>query len=108
MTTHLAMYARTTYCPFQRLAENFLKSRNVPYETIRIDRDRKAARRVAEWTGFEVVPTLVFTQEGSTEPIAPPTPLPPGKSPRDIDRGSMVSEPSERTLETMLKRHGLL
>ena len=108
MSTELVMYCRTYHCPFQRQAERFLKSHNVQPRMIYIDRDREAAKKVVGWTGFEVVPTFVFSEEGSSDPITPPTPLAPGQSPRDRDRGSIVSEPSDRTLEAMLKRHGIL
>jgi hypothetical protein len=54
------------------------------------------------------VPTLVIVDGDHVEPAEPPTPLPPGRSPRGVDRGSMITEPTRSELRAWLVKNGLL
>jgi hypothetical protein len=83
-----------------------LESEGVPYREIHIDQDEGALRRVLDWTGFRSVPTLVAANSGEVLPFEPPKPLRKGKSPRGIDRGSIITEPDDRQLKKWLKKHG--
>jgi hypothetical protein len=42
------------------------------------------------------------------EPAEPPLPLKAGQSPRDVDRGTMLTEASTPTLEKFLRRNGFM
>jgi glutaredoxin len=81
---------------------------NVPAKYINIKEDREAAARVREWVGFESVPTVVISEEGSLDPFAPPAPLAAGQSPRGVDRGSILTEAGKDQLREWLVKNGLL
>jgi glutaredoxin len=85
-----------------------LKAWNVPAEFVDVESDAAAARRVQQWTGFRSVPTLLMAEEGSLEPFEAPASLAPGISPRGVDRGSMLTEPTRAQLRAWLIKHGLL
>jgi len=104
----LVMYSRGTPCPFVSLARRVLAENRVTYRELLIDQDKLAERRVLEWTGFLSVPTLVAALPGETLPYVSPAPLPPGISPRGIDRGALITEPDENQLCAWLRRVGLL
>lgn len=104
----LIMYARSYGCPFVSTARQVLQAYHVPYQEIFIDRNEAERQKVVAWTGFESVPTLVIAHIGTTDPIEEPVPLPPGHSPRGIDRGYMLTEPSGAELKQWLLKHGLL
>jgi electron transfer flavoprotein beta subunit len=53
-----------------------------------------ARENVLEWTGFLSVPTLVVTLNGKDYPYLKPKPLEQGKSPRGVNRGSIITEPT--------------
>jgi len=53
------------------------------------------------------VPTIIVARPGEDLPFEEPTPLT-GDSPRNIDRGSMITEPGEIQLEEWLRKHGVL
>ncbi|MFQ6015728.1 MAG: glutaredoxin family protein [Anaerolineae bacterium] len=89
-------------------AEEFFGKHGISYRTVNIEEDKAAARKVKGWTGFHTVPTIVIADEGSTEPFSPPSPLAKRQSPRGVNRGSMISEPSDEQLEEFLRQHGLL
>ncbi|GAB4512739.1 MAG: hypothetical protein OHK0046_12740 [Anaerolineae bacterium] len=101
----LIMYSRTAGCPFVNIAKRVLAEHQVPYREIFIDQDDTARQRVLEWTGFLSVPTLVIAQPGSDLPYEAPLPLPKGSSPRGIDRGAMLTEPSMQQLAEWLTLH---
>lgn len=103
----LVMYGRTTFCPYQRIAERVLSEYSVSYRSIMIDREPWARDLVLEWTGFLSVPTFVITHPGGDLPTTPPTPLN-GVSPRGVDRGTMLTEAREEELLMWLRKHGLL
>ena len=104
----LVMYSRSTPCPFVKIARDILHRENVPYREIFIDRDEQARKRVLDWTGFESVPTLIVTADGADLPMEAEAPLEKGRSPRGIDRGTMITEPDINQLTNWLLRHGLM
>lgn len=102
----LVMYTRTYGCPYVTLAKRILQQENVPYREIFIDKDTQAREQLLTWTGFLSVPTLVVSANGNGLPIEEPVPLPAGASPRGIDRGAMITEPSSDELLAWLRKHG--
>jgi hypothetical protein len=62
---------------------------------------------VIAWTGHESVPTLVIAPDDGVEPVEEPTPLPAGRGPRAIDRGTMLTEPNPGQIAPFLERHGI-
>lgn len=105
MGKELVMYARSSSCPFVTLAKRVLKDYQVPYREIHIDRDPDARERVLAWTGFLSVPTLVVANAGENLPYEPQSSLAAGSSPRGVDRGTMITEPSSEELAQWLLRH---
>lgn len=110
MTDHrLVMYTRSAFmCPYVRIAERVFKKYNIEVATVDIDQDAEAKQRVIDWTGFLSVPTLVIAAPDSIMPLEEPEPLSKGRSPRGIDRGYMITEPSAKQLETWLFKHDLM
>jgi len=104
----LVMYARTTPCPFVNLAHRVLEAQHVPFREIFIDLDKTMEQRVLNWTGFLSVPTLIVARAGEDLPISEPGFLEKDASPRGINRGSMITEPSEDQLVSWLQEHGFL
>lgn len=108
MSRELVMYSRKSFCPFVSLAKRVLDREEVAYREILIDTDPKAKQRVLDWTGYLAVPTLVVAQPGDDLPYEPPAHLPQGQSPRGVDRGSMITEPSATQLTAWLKANGFI
>ncbi len=108
MNKELVMYARSSSCPFVTLAKRVLNDYGVSYREIHIDRDPDARDRVLAWTGFLSVPTLVVANAGEILPYEPQAALAAGSSPRGIDRGTMITEPSSEELAQWLLRHGFI
>ena len=106
--TELVMYSRTTPCPFVSLAKRVLDAKKVAYRELYIDQNKLYEQRVLTWTGFLSVPTLIAARPGEEMPYAEPAPLPKDASPRGINRGSMITEPSEDQLVNWLNEHGYL
>ncbi len=104
----LVVYIRGNYCPDVRRTRDFLAQHQVPHRLVDAAQDTAAQQRVVAWTGYLSFPTLVVTNGDGVEPIEPPLPLRPGQSPRDVDRGTMLTEASTPMLEKFLKRHGFL
>lgn len=108
-TNRLVMYTRSAFiCPYVKIAERVFKKYNVAYTEVDIDQDEAARQRVIEWTGFLSVPTLVVASEDSVIPLEEPEPLSKGRSPRGIDRGYVITEPSGKQLETWLYKHDII
>lgn len=103
----LVMYGRSTGCAFQSIAERVLANHQVPYRTIMADTDPDLMQRVVDWTGFQSVPTFVIARPGEDLPIEEPAPLT-VSSPRGVDRGTMLTEPSRSELIDWLRKHRLL
>jgi len=108
MPNELVMYSRTAGCPFVTIARRVLDAHAVPYREVLIDQDADARQRVLDWTGFLSVPTLVIAAPGDLLPVEEPAPLPAGASPRGIDRGAMITEPSIEELRRWLRKHNLI
>jgi glutaredoxin len=105
MDKEIVMYSRTFGCPYVRTAERVFARHMVAYREIHIDRDAVAKKRVVEWTGFESVPTIVVANIGEDLPFEEPGFLARGTSPRGVNRGSMITEPSEEQLVDWLREH---
>jgi hypothetical protein len=75
MAQTLVMYTRTYGCPYVTLAKRVLQQESVPYQEVFIDK----------------------TEE--------PASLAHGTSPRGIDRGAMITEPSSDELLDWLRKH---
>jgi glutaredoxin len=95
-------------CPYVRIAERVFQKYNIAYVEVDIDQDNGAKQRVQNWTGFLSVPTIVIASQDSVLPIEEPEALPNDVSPRGMDRGSLITEPSGKQLEVWLEKHGLL
>lgn len=81
---------------------------DVPHREISVDRDPAALGRVLLWTGRRSVPTLVAAQPGQDDPYQPPRPVKSWDAGRGVDRGSIISEPSENELLMWLRHQGFL
>jgi glutaredoxin len=103
----LLLYTRDRTCPDQELARRCLAEFNVPYTEVNISREPDAAQTMQELVGCLAVPTIVIADEVHL-PIAPPTPIGKYESVRNVDRGSIISEPSRDGLRRFLIKHGLL
>ncbi len=108
MSKEIVMYHRTKSCPYVTLAKRILAEAKVEYREILFDKDTEAAKRVEAWTGYLTAPTLIVANKGEDLPFESPADLPSGASPRNIDRGSMISEPSAGRLKRWLERHGFI
>jgi glutaredoxin len=104
----LVMYTRTTPCPFVSLAKRVLEAEAVTYRELFIDREKTIEQRVLDWTGFLSVPTLIIARPGEDLPYTDFAELPKDASPRGVDRGPMITEPSEEQLKSWLRHYGLL
>lgn len=107
MSKRLVIYM-SPWCSTSADTQRALKEWNVPATAVNMKEDRAAAARVREWVGFESSPTLLIAEGDSLEPCEPPAPLPAGKSPRGIDRGVMLTEPTRPQLRAWLIKHGML
>ena len=103
----LVVYGRSSFCPDMMRWEQWLKRHPVPHEAFDIDTDREALEKVVGWTGHMSVPTLVIAADDGFDPIEEPSPLPEGRGPRAVDRGTMLTEPNPGQVEEFLDRHGI-
>jgi len=87
--------------------EQWLKRYAVEHESFDIDTDREALAKVVSWTGHMSVPTLVIAPDDGFDPIEEPSPLPEGRGPRAVDRGTMLTEPNPGQVEEFLERNGI-
>ena len=101
------MYTRERTCGDQQLVRICLQEYGVRAFEINISREPDAAQTMLELTGCLSVPTLVVVDENDN-PIEPPHPVDPDLSVRNVDRGSLISEPSRDGLRKFLVKHGLL
>ena len=109
MNKQLVMYTRSAFvCPYVRIAKRVLQKHNISCVEVDIDQDDASKQRVLDWTGFLSVPTFVVADQGTVLPIEEPNALSNEVSPRGLDRGTMLTEPSGKQLETWLQKHGLL
>lgn len=107
MPLTLVMINRTSGCPLSTLVRRVLDDLGMDYLEQHYDLDPRVRERLLRWTGFLSIPTLYVADDDLAQPIAPPTPLAPGTSPRGIDRGSMLTEPNTEQLLAWLRKHGL-
>ncbi len=105
MELDIILYSRTFSCPYTLMAKKVLNQNRVPYKEILIDRDPVARRWMVDWTGYEAVPTIVAAAAGTVFPLDAPTPLAKGASPRGVNRGSMITEPTEQEFIHWLRRN---
>ena len=103
----LFMYTRERTCGDQQLARTSLQEFGVPYTEVNISREPDAALELQELIGCLAVPTLLVA-DGQRHPIEPPTPIGPYQSVRNVDRGSVISEPTRDGLRQFLVKHALL
>ena len=103
----LIMYVRQRTCHDQQLARLCLREFGVPYTEVDISREPDAAQELDELIGCLAVPTLVIAGD-DRRPIVPPSPIRPYLSVRNVDRGSVISEPSREGLRQFLINHTLL
>jgi len=103
----LVVYVRSRFCPDVARWHRWLQGTDIEYTELDIDLDRDAYDRVKRWTGHESVPTLVIAPDEGVEPIEEPSPLPPGRGPRAIDRGTMLTEPNPGQIGPFLERNGI-
>ena len=108
MAKHLVLYTRAISCPDQARARRLLAEWRVPYQEVNCSNDAEALERIQAWNGHLGVPAVVIAEEGNLLPIAEPAPRPSGRSTRDFNRGTLITEPSEDGLREFLKQHGLL
>ena len=108
MTLCLVVYTRATYCPDQQRTRKLLAEWHVSYHEIDCSKDQEALERIRGWNGHLGVPAIVVAEEGSVLPFREPDAKPVGRSTRDYNRGTLITEPSEEGLRQFLKQHGLL
>jgi len=104
----LIMYSRTIPCPDCERARRLLQEHAVPFQEVMIDLEPSARAFVEALTGFRAVPTLVVARPGESSPLAAPRPLEPGRSPRGVDRGPVITEPDMVALRRWLMGHGFI
>ncbi|MCC7362271.1 MAG: glutaredoxin family protein [Anaerolineales bacterium] len=104
----LLMYSRTVPCPDCSRTRQLLEENAVPFDEIMIDQDPAARALVEQLTGFLAVPTLVVARPNERRPLSPPRALEPGRSPRGVDRGPVITEPDMVGLRRWLAGHGFL
>jgi glutaredoxin len=104
----LIMYSRTIPCPDCERARELLQSLQVPFQEVMIDLDPAARGVVANLTGYDSVPTLVVARPGEALPFPEPRQLEAGRSPRGVDRGTVITEPDMVSLRRWLTGHGFV
>ncbi|MFQ5945342.1 MAG: glutaredoxin family protein [Anaerolineae bacterium] len=108
MTKRVVMYSRERSCADVDVARRVLSILRVPYQEINIEEDESARERVMAWTGRATVPTIVIAEGSGVEPLEPVGTVTPGSSPRGVDRGALISEPSADELRAFLEKHDLV
>ena len=103
----LVVYARSSFCPDVARWRRWVSDHPLQYTELDIDRDSEAYEKVLAWTGHESVPTLVIAPDDGLDPIEQPSPLPGGRGPRAVDRGTMLTEPNVGQIGPFLDRHGI-
>jgi glutaredoxin len=107
MSKNVIVYM-SPWCGSSSDTQRALNEWGVTAHFVNIKEDRDAAARLRGWVGFESVPTVVLSEEGSVDPCCPPEPLAKGASPRGVDRGSLITEASRVQLREWLIKKGVL
>ncbi len=102
----LVVYGRSSFCPDMYRWKKWVEQHPLEYVEFDIDGDGEAYEKVISWTGHESVPTLVIAPDDGVDPIEEPQPLG-GRSPRAVDRGTMLTEPNLGQVAPFLQRHGI-
>ncbi|HLF19195.1 MAG TPA: glutaredoxin domain-containing protein [Bacteroidota bacterium] len=70
MPQKIRMYS-TQWCADCRTAKRFLKSRDISFEEVDIDKDEQSAQRVISWSGGRrVIPTFeIYCGVSSAKPV---------------------------------------
>ena len=105
--SQLLMFTRAGSCPDQALARRCLDEFKLKPLELNISTEHAAAQQLMKLAGCLAVPTFVAADEHQA-PIEPPHPLEPYRSVRNVDRGSIISEPTRDGLRAFLIRHGFL
>ena len=100
------MYTRNMACPDQALARQCLKDWGITPIEINVSNDPAAAQTLLKLVGSLSVPTIVVADEHN-EPIEPPSSIGADRLTRNVDRGSIISEPNRNSLHAFLVKHGL-
>jgi glutaredoxin len=108
MAKQLVLYTRGISCPDQIRARKLLAAWHVPYQEVNCSSDAAGLERIQQWNGHLGVPVVVVAEAGSVLPLDEPAPRPVGRSTRDFNRGTLITEPSESGLREFLRQHGLL
>jgi len=106
MEKEIVMYTRGGFCPDVSLARRALQLWQLPYREINIRKDPEAHQLCLNWNGCLAMPVIVIARLGEDVPIDPPAPLESSESPRDLDRGYVITEASKQGLRAFLVRHG--
>ncbi|MGE3858256.1 MAG: glutaredoxin family protein [Dehalococcoidia bacterium] len=104
--SRLVVYGRSSFCPDMMRWDRWVKQHPIAYVSYDIDADQGARDFVLRWTGHLSVPTLVIAPEEHDGPAEEPSALP-GRGPRAVDRGSMLTEPGTGQVEEFLRRNGI-
>lgn len=108
MDKDIIIYHRSTGCPYSTLAKKVFKREGLSYREIYFDKDPEAEKNIREWTGgYLPAPTIVLAKKDEVLPYRPPDPLT-RRSPRGVDRGSMISEPNATQLRKWLEGQGMI
>ena len=108
MAKRLVVYTRAITCPDQTRVRKLLVEWKVPYQEVNCSNDAEALERIKAWNGHLGVPAVVVAEEGSVLPYAEPAPRPIDRSTRNVNRSTLITEPSEEGLREFLNQHGLL
>ncbi len=108
MQKEIVMYTRGGFCPDISIARRAFQRWQLPYREINIRKNPEAHQRCLDWNGCLAMPVILVVRAGEDVPIEPPSQLEPGQSPRDVDRGHMITEASKNGLKAFLMRHGFL
>ncbi len=96
------------WCPYVRVAKKIVDRHQITCREILINQVPSAKEQVIGWAGFQSIPTIIVANEGQDLPVKAPAPLAPGTSPRGVNRGTMITEPSDQQLIEWLRQHGFI
>ena len=106
MDKEIVIYTRGGFCPDVSRARRALQLWRLPFREINVRNNPEAHQRCLDWNGCLAMPVIVIALPGDDLPIEPPSALAADQSPRDIDRGYMITEASKQALRAFLARHG--